>query len=118
MPVPTEVLLRVQASPVPTHTVFGLLGSMVTAPMDMVYLSNTGLKVVPLLELFHTPPLAEPTYTVARPFSMTASMAAMRPLMAAEPMLRAGSPEMVSESNACANAPAEKANDKNAQAMS
>src|ERR1700739_3635073 len=33
-PSPTETLLRVQASPVPTQTVFGFDGSIVTAPID------------------------------------------------------------------------------------
>src|SRR3954464_6503594 len=89
MPVPTETLLRVHASPVPTQTVFGLLGSMVTAPMDCVYLSKTGLNVVPPFSDFQTPPEALPTYKVSRLFSITASMAETRPLMTPGPMLRA-----------------------------
>src|SRR5215470_12323022 len=100
MPLPTEVLLRVHASPVPTQMVLGDCGSMVMAPMDCTdSLSNTGLNVVPPLLDFHTPPLAAPTYTVSRPFSLTAAIAAMRPLITAEPMFRAPRPEMVSESN-------------------
>src|SRR5215467_8975982 len=100
MPLPTEVLLRVQASPVPTQTVLGDCGSIVIAPTDCTAsLSNRGLKVVPPLMDFQTPPLAAPTYTVSRPFSLTAAMAATRPLMAAEPIFRAPRPEMVSESN-------------------
>src|SRR5437870_8570629 len=72
---------------------------MVTAPTDCTgCLSNTGLKVVPPLTDFHTPPLADPTYTVSRCPSCTASTAAMRPLIAAEPMLRAPRPEIVSVS--------------------
>src|ERR1700739_1526633 len=107
MPLPTEVLLRVHASPVPTQMIFGDCGSIEIAPIDCtVSLSNTGLNVVPPLLDFHTPPLAAPTYTVSRPFSLTAATAATRPLITAEPMLPAPSPEIVSESNlaSCASA--------------
>src|SRR5207244_11316261 len=98
MPSPTETLLRVQASPVPTQIVLGDCGSTVIAPMDSTgSLSNTGLNVVPPLVDFQTPPLAAPTYTVSRPFSLTAAIAATRPLIAAEPMFRAPRPEMRSE---------------------
>src|SRR5947209_8636834 len=94
-----EVLLRVQDSPVPTQSVLGAEGSIAMAPMESTgCLSKTGLKVVPPLTDFQTPPLAAPTYNVMRLPSCTASMAAMRPDMAAEPMLRAPRPEMVSES--------------------
>src|SRR5215469_3842792 len=100
MPSPMETLLRVQASPLPTQIVLGDCGSTVIAPMDSTgSLSNTGLNVVPPFVDFQTPPLAAPTYTVSRPFSLTAAMAATRPLIAAEPMFRAPRPEMVSESN-------------------
>jgi hypothetical protein len=70
---------------------------MATAPIDCTAgLSNTGLKVVPPFTDFQTPPLAAPAKTVRRPLaSLTASSAAMRPLICAEPMLRAGRPEMV-----------------------
>src|SRR4051794_33932405 len=99
MPSPYETELRVHDSPVPTHTVFAFFGSMAIAPMDCTgCLSKTGLKVVPPLTDFQTPPLAAPTYSVMRFASCTASIAAMRPDIAAEPMLRAPSPEMVSES--------------------
>src|SRR5213595_589111 len=98
-PSPIETLLRVHASPVPTHTTFGFLGSMVIAPIDWTgCLSNTGLNVVPPFTDFHTPPLAAPMYTVSRSPSCTASSAATRPLIAAEPILRAPKPEIVSES--------------------
>src|SRR5436309_9858513 len=94
-----DTLLRIHDSPVPTQTTFGFLGSIVTAPIDCTgCLSKTGLNVVPPLTDFHTPPLAAPTYTVSRPPSCTASTAAMRPLIAAEPMFRAPSPEIVWES--------------------
>src|SRR6266851_9427914 len=99
MPSPIDTLLRVHGSPVPTHTTFAFFGSTVIAPMDCTgCLSKTGLKVVPPLTDFHTPPLAAPTYTVSRAPSCTAASAAMRPLIAADPMLRAPSPEIVSES--------------------
>src|SRR5207253_10594668 len=94
-------------SPVPTQIVLGDCGSTVIAPMDSTgSLSNTGLNVVPPLVDFQTPPLAAPTYTVSRPFSLTAALAATRPLIAAEPMLRAPRPEIVSESTlaSCASA--------------
>src|SRR6202166_2189935 len=94
-----ETLLRVQDSPLPAQMVLGAFGSMAMAPMDCaVCLSNMGLKVVPPFTDFHTPPLAAPTYTVIRPFSLTAVSAAMRPLIVAEPMFRAPRPEIESES--------------------
>src|SRR5690348_7187032 len=99
MPLPTETLLRVQLSPVPTQMVLWLEGSIVTAPIDCTScLSNTGRNVVAPLIDFQTPPLAEPTKIVTLPFSSTASMAAIRPLIAADPILRAFKPEMVPES--------------------
>src|SRR2546427_5937084 len=98
-PSPMDALFRVHASPVPTQITLGFFGSIVIAPIDWTAcLSNTGLKVVPPLTDFHTPPLAAPTYTVSRGPSCTAASAAMRPLIAADPMLRAPSPEMVAES--------------------
>src|SRR5208282_1923884 len=107
-PSPTDTLLRNHASPVPTHTIFEFEGSIATAPINCTSSrSNTGLYVVPPLTDFHTPPLAAPTNTVMRPFSSTASTAAMRPLIVAEPMFRAGNPETVAESKrygACAPA--------------
>ena len=94
-----ETLLRTQLSPVPTHTFFELEGSMATAPMDCTSgRSNTDLNVVPPLTDFQTPPLADAANTVSRPLSLTAVTAAMRPLISAEPMLRAGKPDMVPES--------------------
>src|SRR5207249_3240883 len=83
-----------QVLPVTTQIVLGDCGSTVIAPMDSTgSLSNTGLNVVPPLVDFQTPPLAAPTYTVSRPFSLTAAIAATRPLIAAEPMFRAPRPE-------------------------
>jgi hypothetical protein len=58
--------------------------------------SNTGLNVVPPSCDFQTPPDAAPTNTVTFPsFSVRAATAATRPLIAAEPILRTPSPEMV-----------------------
>src|SRR5581483_12294523 len=95
-----ETLLRTQLSPVPAQTIFGFDGSIATAPMDCTSgRLKTGVKVVPPLTDFQTPPLAEPTKTVRRPASLTAVTAETRPLMVAEPILRAGRPEMVPESN-------------------
>src|SRR5471030_765101 len=67
----------------------------------VVSLSKIGRKVVPPSLDFHTPPEAAPTSMVVLPSgSARAAMAAMRPLMAAEPMLRAPRPEMVALLNA------------------
>src|SRR5258708_9574788 len=105
-PSPTDTLFRVQASPLPTQTIFEFDGSIATAPIDCTSSrSTTGLYVVPPFTDFHTPPLAAPTNTVMRPSSSTASSAAMRPLIVAEPMFRAGKPETVAASKryaACA----------------
>src|ERR1022692_2440760 len=96
MPSPMETLLRAQVSPEPTQTILGLPGSMAMAPVDCTAgLSKTGLKLVPALTDFQTPPLAEAANTVRRPPSFTAARAAIRPLIWAEPMLRAGRPEIV-----------------------
>src|SRR5205823_12941064 len=101
MPLPIETLLRVQLSPVPTQMFFGFFGSRVTAPIDCTGCSSkTGLKRVPLSSDFQTPPLAAPMKIVNLPLgSRMASIAATRPLIAAEPMLRAPRPEIVDELN-------------------
>jgi hypothetical protein len=84
---------------VPTQTFFEFDGSIATAPIDCTgCLSNTGVNVVPPFTDFHTPPLADPMNIVSRPFSRTASSAAIRPLIVAEPIFRAGKPEIVAES--------------------
>src|SRR5579884_394381 len=101
MPSPIETLLRVHDSPVPTHTFFEFFGSIAMAPMDCTGCSsNTGRYRVPLSSDFHTPPLAAPTNSVILPVgSRTPAMAETRPLILAEPMLRAPRPEMVAELN-------------------
>src|SRR6267154_374727 len=84
-PSPTDTLFRVQASPVPTQTVFEFDGSIGAVAIDCTSSrSKTGLYVVPPFTDFQTPPLAAPTNTVMRPSSSTASRAAMRPLIVAE----------------------------------
>src|SRR6185312_15259401 len=88
--------LRVHASPVPTQIVLGFAGSIVIAPIDCTLcLSNTGVNVVPPSVERHTPPEAAPTNSVVCPFTLTAATAAIRPLIAAEPMLRAPRPAIV-----------------------
>src|SRR3989442_12776305 len=105
MPSPIDTELRVHDSPVPTQTVCGLVASMAIAPIDWTgALSKTGRKVVPPSPDFHTPPLAAPTYSVVLPPSFRAATAAMRPLIAADPMLRDWSPEMTPESSCAARA--------------
>src|SRR6478672_10537302 len=99
MPSPIETEFRIQLSPEPTHTVFGSLGSIAIAPIDCTScLSNFGMNVVPPFIDFHTPPLAAPTYTVSRSPSCTAAIDVTRPDIAADPMFRAPSPDVVSES--------------------
>src|SRR5713101_6332213 len=101
MPSPTETELRIQDSPAPTQIVFGWEGSMVTAPMDWTgFLSKTGLNVVPPSWDFQTPPLAAPTKSVVLPPSLRPATAETRPLIVAEPMLRAERPERTPESKA------------------
>src|SRR5204862_948918 len=51
--------------------------------------------VVPPSRDFQTPPEAEPTYTNVFPPSLYAATDATRPLIVAEPMLRALTPEIV-----------------------
>src|SRR5437764_3007671 len=94
MPSPIDTEFRVHASPDPAHTISGLVGSSASAPIDCTgCLSNTGRKVVPPSVDFHTPPDAAPTNTVVLPPALRAATAATRPLIAADPMLRASSPD-------------------------
>src|SRR4029453_13245555 len=96
-----ETLFRVHDSPVPTHTFFEFFGSSAIAPIDCTGCSsNTGRYRVPLSSDFQTPPLAAPTNNVILPdVSRPQAMAEMRPLIAADPILRAPSPEMLAELN-------------------
>src|SRR5215217_2167135 len=99
MPSPIETVLRVHVSPVPTQTFLEFFGSSAMAPIDCTDCSsNMGRYRVPLSSDFQTPPLAEPTNSVILPDgSCTPAMHEMRPLIAADPMLRAPSPEMLAE---------------------
>src|SRR5437762_9126552 len=101
IPLPIETLLRVHDSPVPTQTFFEFFGSSAIAPIDCTGCSSkTGRYRVPLSSDFQAPPLAEPTNNVILPEgSRTPAMAEMRPLIAAEPILRVPSPEMLAELN-------------------
>src|SRR3954451_17496867 len=99
MPSPMDTLLRTQLSPAPAQTFLEFVGSMARAPIERAGAeSKTGLKVRAPFTDFQTPPLAEPTKRVRRPLSFAAVTAEMRPLIVAEPMLRAGRPETVPES--------------------
>ena len=70
--------------------------------------SNTGWYRVPLSSDFQTPPLAAPTKSVILPDgSRVPAIAEIRPLIVAEPMLRAPRPEMVAELNGASSAPQE-----------
>src|SRR4026209_1129106 len=109
MPSPLETPVRVHASPVPTQTFLEFLGSRAIAPIDCTGCSsNTGRYRVPLSSDFQTPPLAAPTKSVILPDgSRVPASAEMRPLIVAEPMLRAPRPEMVAELNGASSAPQE-----------
>src|SRR6266550_6260522 len=99
-------LLRVHDSPVPTQTFFEFFGSAAIAPIDCTACSsNTGRYRVPLSSDFQTPPLAAPTNSVILPDgSRVPAMAEIRPLIVAEPMLRAPRPEMVADLNGASSA--------------
>src|SRR5438128_3172671 len=67
--------------------------------------SKTGRYRVPPSSDFQTPPLAAPTKSVIFPEGSRApAIAEMRPLIAAEPMLRAPKPEMVADLNEVSSA--------------
>src|SRR5437773_12505687 len=93
-----DTLLRVHDSPVPTQTFFGFFGSSAIAPIDCTGCSsNTGRYRVPLSSDFQTPPLAAPLKSVTLPDGWRGPpIAEMRPLMVADPILRALSPEIAS----------------------
>src|SRR4030095_15809215 len=101
-----ETLFRLHDSPVPTHTFFEFFGSSAIAPIDCTGCSsNTGRYRGPLSSDFQTPPLAAPTKSVTLPDgSRFPAMAAIRPLIVAEPMFRAPRPEIVAELNGASSA--------------
>src|ERR1700745_2868727 len=106
MPSPMETLLRVHDSPVPTHTFFEFFGSSAMAPIDCTGCSSkTGRYRVPLSSDFQTPPLAAPTNNVILPDgSRVPAIAETRPLIVADPMLRAPRPEIDDELNGASSA--------------
>src|SRR5437867_10449784 len=101
MPSPIETLLRAHDSPVPTQMFLEFFGSIAIAPMDCTGCSSkTGRKRVPPSSDFQMPPLAAPTKRVILPEgSFTPAIAEIRPLIVADPILRAPSPEIVAELN-------------------
>src|SRR5712671_7444089 len=87
-PSPHDELWRLFGSPVPTHTTEGSDGAIAMSPMvDTASLSNTGVHVVPLLVVFHTPPAATPTKTIFGLLSTTAK-SSIRPPITAGPISR------------------------------
>ena len=61
-PSPQLELWRLLFSPVPTHTRFGSSAGIVTSPTDETAAeSNTDVNEMPLLVVFHTPPVAAAT---------------------------------------------------------
>src|SRR6266700_4269042 len=103
-----------QDSPPPTQTFLLLLGSIAIAPMDCTDCSSkTGRYRVPPSSDFQTPPLAAPTKSVIFPEgSFVPAIAEIRPLIAAEPMLRAPRPDMVADVNEGSSARAEMMNEQ------
>src|SRR6266513_2404846 len=96
-----ETLLRIHDSPVPTQTFLPFFGSSAIAPIDCTGCSSkTGLNRVPPSSDFQTPPLAAPTNNVIFPeSSRIPAMHDTRPLIVADPILRAPRPEIVAEVN-------------------
>src|SRR6266849_9684126 len=87
-PSPHDELWRLFGSPDPTHTTDGSDGAIAMSPIvDTASLSNTGVHVVPLLVVFHTPPDATPTKTIFGLLSTTAK-SSMRPPITAGPISR------------------------------
>src|SRR5712672_3876338 len=83
-----DELWRLFGSPVPTHTTEGSDGAIAMSPIvDTASLSNTGVHVVPLLLVFHTPPAATPTNTMFGLLSSTAK-SSTRPPITAGPISR------------------------------
>jgi hypothetical protein len=62
IPQPIEMWLRMNDSPVPTHTTFGSEGATAIAPIDDTgWLSKMGFQCAPASVVFQSPPLAAPT---------------------------------------------------------
>jgi hypothetical protein len=61
MPLPIEMLLRMNASPVPAQTVLGSLAATASAPIDWTsWSSNIASQCAPSSTVFQTPPDAAP----------------------------------------------------------
>src|ERR1051326_1574102 len=89
-PSPDDTLLRALASPVPTQTMSGSEGATATSPSDtLASFSKTAVQLVPLLVVFHNPPVALATYMIEGLLSTTATPV-IRPPMFAGPMGRTG----------------------------
>src|SRR5215471_15241210 len=92
MPSPKCALRWLAFSPVPSHTTFELFGSTTTQQsVNEPPSSNTGVKVVPRLVVFHNPPNAVAMYHVLDDFGSIA-MSWTRPVWMAGPMPRNSSP--------------------------
>src|ERR1041384_7686170 len=88
MPSPHDELCLLFGSPVPTQTMLGSEGAMQMSPIDVDPCSSKiGSKVVPAFVVFHTPPVAAPTYNVDGLPSTTAK-SSIRPPMIAGPIER------------------------------
>src|SRR5207244_11748046 len=94
-----ETLVQVHEWSLPAQMLLEYLGSIALAPMDRAGRSSKpGRKRVPPSSDFQMPPLAAPTKRVILPEdSFTPAIAEMRPLIVADPILRAPSPEIVAE---------------------
>ena len=88
MPSPQPTLRWLLASPVPTQIVLGFLRSIVTVPIEYEpSFWKTGVKVVPALVVFQTPPDATPMYHVCLSSGCTATTLT-RPDISAGPTAR------------------------------
>jgi hypothetical protein len=82
-PAPAFELRKMFASPVPTQTMSGFDGAMVTSPIEVVTpWSKTGAHVTPSLSVFHSPPVAVAAKMVYDlPRGVTTATSVTRPLM-------------------------------------
>src|SRR3982751_7072615 len=92
MPSPKCPLRWLAFSPVPSHTTFESFGSTTTQHnVNDPPSSNTGVKVVPRLVVFHRPPNAVATYHVLGDLGSKA-MSCTRPVEIVGPILRNSRP--------------------------
>ncbi len=99
MPSPKCALRWLAFSPVPSQTTFEFFGSTTTQQrVNDPPLSNAGVKVVPRLVVFQSPPNAVATYQVLGDFGSIA-MSCTRPVEIAGPMLRNSRPFSTSAVN-------------------